>query len=179
MKSIKGTRTEENLRKAFAGESQARNKYTFFAERARRDGYEQIAGIFEQAAAHEKQHAKKAYRLLEEMGDTSANLELAAQGENYEHTDMYPEFEKIAREEGLDEIADFFKGVAEAESEHERRFLTLKERVDSGTVFERDDDGTCWHCRNCGCIQMGQLPPDRCPVCDHPRSFFEINFENF
>ncbi len=178
MKSIEGTRTEENLRAAFAGESQARNKYTFFAERARRDGYEQIAAIFEQAAEHEKQHAKRLYRYLGEIGDTSANLEMAAQGENYEHTEMYPEFERVAREEGFEDIADFFRGVGEAEQEHERRFRVLKDRVDGGSVFERDEE-SCWHCRNCGCIQMGQMPPDRCPVCAHPRSFFEINFENF
>ncbi len=178
MKSLKGTRTEENLQAAFAGESQARNKYTFFAERARRDGYEQIAAIFEQAAEHEKQHAKRAFRFLDALGDTSSNLEAAAQGENYEHTEMYPEFEKVAREEGFEEIADFFRGVGEAEAEHERRFLTLKERVDSGKVFERDSK-TSWHCRNCGCIQMANMAPERCPVCKHPRSFFEINFENF
>lgn len=176
--ALKGSKTEKNLWEAFAGESQARNKYMFFAQEAKKEGYQQIAGIFETTANDERAHAKRAYRFLEEMGDTAANLEIAADGENYEWTSMYAEFEKDAREEGFDEIADFFHEVAEVEEEHEKRFRALLKRVKDGTVFTRDEP-VKWHCRNCGYIHTGAEAPEECPACVHPRSFYEVYCENY
>ncbi len=175
---LQGSKTEKNLWEAFAGESQARNKYTYFAAQAKKDGYQQIAGIFEQTAHDEKEHAKRAYKFLDEFGDTEKNLETAAAGENYEWTSMYPEFEKVAEEEGFEEIAEFFGEVAEVEEEHEKRYLALLERVKDGTVFQRDEV-VRWHCRNCGYVHTGKEAPELCPACVHPQAFYEIYCENF
>ncbi len=175
---LKGSKTEKNLWEAFAGESQARNKYTFFAAQAKKDGYQQIAGIFEQTANDEKEHAKRAYKFLDEFGDTAKNLETAADGENYEWTSMYAEFAEVARTEGFEEIAEFFTEVAEVEEEHEKRYRALLQRVEDGTVFERDQE-VRWHCRNCGYIHSGTKAPEICPACVHPQSFYEIYCENF
>jgi rubrerythrin len=173
MKDLKGTRTEANLKAAFAGESQARNKYTYFASVARKEGYEQIAGIFLETAENEKEHAKRLLKFLGEIKDTPANLLAAADGENYEHTSMYPEFERVAREEGFDEIADVFKAIAVAEADHETRFRKLRENIDKGLVFKRGG-AVKWHCRNCGYIHEGDQAPEVCPACAHPRAFFEL-----
>jgi len=175
---LKGSRTEKNLWAAFAGESQARNKYTYFASVARREGYEQIAGIFEETANNEKEHAKRILKFLGGIGSTEANLEAAAGGENYEWTSMYPEFERVAREEGFEEIAAFFRQVAEVEKEHERRYRTLLENLKQGKVF-RKDEPVRWRCRNCGHIHIGDSAPETCPVCAHPRAFFELTCNNW
>jgi len=175
---LKGTETEKNLWKAFAGESQARNKYTYFASQAKKDGFQQIAGIFEETADDEKEHAKRAYKFLDEFGDTEKNLETAAGGENYEWAEMYPEFEKVAREEGFDKIADFFAAVAEVEKEHEERYRALLKQVKEGRVFKRDKK-VRWHCRNCGYIHTGNEPPKVCPACVHPKAFYEIDCKNY
>ncbi len=175
---LKGSKTEKNLWKAFAGESQARNKYDFFAKQARKDGYEQIAGILQRTALDEKEHAKRAYRFLDELGDTEKNLSTAADGENYEWTSMYKEFEETAREEGFEEIADFFEEVAEVEQEHEKRYRALLKRVKEGTFFTRDEP-IRWHCRNCGYVHRDTEPPQECPACLHPRSFYEEYCENY
>lgn len=179
MKNLKGTRTEANLKAAFAGESQARNKYTYFASTARKEGYEQIAGIFLETADNEKEHAKRLLKFLGELGDTARNLEAAASGENYEHTSMYPDFEKTAREEGFGEIADVFRAIARAELDHEQRYRRLRQNLAKGVVFERGEAKTQWHCRNCGYIHEGGSASDECPACAHPKAFFELRCDCF
>lgn len=176
--SLNGTRTEANLLAAFAGESQARNKYTYFASAAKKEGFEQIAGIFLEAADNEKEHAKRLGKFLGIVGNTKQNLEEAAKGENYEWTSMYKEFEEVAREEGFDDIADVFKEIGEVEEFHEQRFLALLERVKNGTVFKRDEN-VKWHCRNCGYIHEGTEPPEVCPACAHPKSYYQVLAENY
>ena len=176
---LKGSKTEENLLAAFAGESQARNKYTYYASKARKEGYVQIANIFEETAANEKEHAKIWFKLLKGgIGTTAENLADAAAGENYEWTDMYATFAKEAREEGFDEIATLFEGVAAIEKEHEERYKKLLENVEKGLVFSKDGD-TIWQCSNCGHICIGKQAPEVCPVCAHPQSYFELNAENY
>jgi rubrerythrin len=178
MKSLAGTRTEKNLWAAFAGESQARNKYTYFASVAKKAGYEQIAAIFLETADNEKEHAKRILKFLGGIGDTEANLEAAAQGENYEWTSMYREFAAVAREEGFDEIAAFFEGVARVEEEHEKRFRALMQNLKEGKVFKKEGP-VRWRCRNCGHIHEGDEAPKVCPVCRHPQAFFEVACENY
>jgi len=179
MSNLKGTKTEKNLMAAFAGESEARNKYTYFASKARKDGYVQIANIFEETANNEKEHAKLWYKLLHDgIGTTAENLKAAAEGENYEWTDMYATFAKEAREEGFDKIADMFEGVAKIEKAHEERYRKLLENVEGGLVFSKDGD-QIWECLNCGHIHIGQKAPEVCPVCAHPQSYFAIRKENY
>ena len=175
-----GTKTEKNLETAFAGESQARNKYTYFASKAKKDGYEQIAAIFLETADNEKEHAKMWYKELHggAVEDTATNLEAAADGENYEWTDMYAEFAKTAREEGFEELAEKFEGVAEIEKHHEERYRKLLENVKGKKVFSKDGE-SIWVCRNCGHIVIGKEAPDVCPVCAHPQAYFEIKAENY
>lgn len=175
-----GTKTEENLKKALAGESEARTKYDFFASKAKKDGYQQIAAIFEETAANEKEHAKMWYKELHggEVEDTETNLQAAADGENYEYTDMYVEFAKTAREEGFEELAQKFDMVAAIEKTHEERYLKLLKNVQDKKVFSSDGD-TIWVCRNCGHIVIGQYAPEVCPVCAHPQAYFEIKAENY
>ena len=177
---LKGSRTEQNLMTAFAGESQARNKYTYFASKAKKDGYEQIAAIFEETANNEKEHAKMWFKELHGgfIPDTMENLLDAANGENYEWTDMYSEFAKVAKEEGFDRIAYLFEGVAAIEKEHEERYRKLIENIEGGLVFSRDGD-KIWKCRNCGHIVIGKDAPKVCPICAHPQSYFEIKAENY
>ena len=175
---LKGSKTEANLWTAFAGESQARNKYTYFASKAKKDGYEQIAALFQETADNEKEHAKIWFKLLDGIGTTQENLLHAAEGENYEWTDMYATFAKEAREEGFDEIADLFEGVAKIEKEHEERYLKLLENVKDGLVFSRDGDSV-WKCRNCGHIVVGKQAPQVCPVCSHPQAYFELRAQNY
>ena len=177
---LKGSRTEQNLMTAFAGESQARNKYTYFASKAKKDGYEQIAAIFEETANNEKEHAKMWFKELHggSIPDTMENLLDAANGENYEWTDMYSEFAKVAKEEGFDRIAYLFEGVAAIEKEHEERYRKLIENIEGGLVFSRDGD-KIWKCRNCGHIVIGKDAPKVCPICAHPQSYFEIKAENY
>ncbi|MGE5328720.1 MAG: rubrerythrin [Deltaproteobacteria bacterium] len=175
---LKGSKTEECLKTAFAGESQARNKYTYFASVAKKEGYEQISDIFTETADNEKEHAKMIFKFLKGIGDTRKNLMEAATGENYEWTNMYVEFAKIADEEGFAEIADFFKDVAKVESEHEKRYLALIKNMDEKKVFKKDSS-TQWKCRNCGNIHEGPEAPDLCPVCKHPQAFFEVRAENY
>lgn len=180
MKSLKGTKTEKNLEEAFAGESMARNKYTYFASKARKDGYQQIAAIFEETAGNEKEHAKLWFKYLNggEISDTMTNLEAAAAGENYEWTNMYDRMAREAEEEGFPEIAFKMRGVAAIEKHHEERYRRLLENIREGIVFSRDGD-RMWLCRNCGHIHFGKKAPEICPVCNHPQSFFEINPENY
>ena len=179
MAELKGTKTEKNLMDAFAGESMARNKYSYFASKARKDGYVQIAELFEETAANEKEHAKIWYKLLHDgIGSTVENLKAAAEGENYEWTDMYATFAKEAREEGFDTIADLFEGVAAIEKEHEERYLKLLQNIEEGIVFSRDGE-MIWKCKNCGHICVGTKAPEVCPVCNHPQSYFEIKAENY
>ncbi len=191
MKSLKGTKTEKNLLTAFAGESQARNRYTYFASVAKKEGYEQISWIFTDTAENEKEHAKRLFKFLEGgevkieaafpagiIGDTKTNLKQAASGENYEYTKMYPEFAKIAREEGFEEIAKVFEAIAVAEKGHEARYLKLLENIEKGLVFKRPQP-VRWRCRNCGYIHEGLEAPVRCPSCDHPQAFFELFVENY
>lgn len=177
---LKGSRTEANLLAAFAGESQARNKYTYFASKAKKDGYEQIAAIFQETADNEKEHAKIWYKLLKggEMPSTIENLKEAANGENFEWTNMYPEFAKVAKEEGFDRIAYFFEAVGKIEEEHEERYRKLLANIEGDLVFSKDGD-KIWKCRNCGHICIGKEAPEVCPVCAHPKSFFEIKAENY
>ena len=179
-KSLQGTTTEKNLLEAFAGESMARNKYTYFASKARKDGYEQIARIFEETAGNEKEHAKLWYKYLHggDISDTATNLEEAASGENYEWTDMYDRMAREAEEEGFTEIAFKMRGVAAIEKHHEERYRKLLENIKEGIVFSRDGD-RMWLCLNCGHIHFGKKAPKVCPVCNHPQSFFEINKENY
>lgn len=180
MKELKGTRTERNLMEAFAGESQARNKYTFYASKARKDGYEQIAAIFEETASNEKEHAKLWFKLLHngEVPDTMTNLRDAAAGENYEWTDMYERMAVEAEEEGFTAIAARFRGVAAIERHHEERYRRLLANIEEGLVFSREGD-TIWICRNCGHVVIGKKAPAACPVCAHPQSFFEIEARNY
>ncbi|MDD5865900.1 MAG: rubrerythrin family protein [bacterium] len=177
---LKGSKTEKNLMEAFAGESQARNKYTYFASKARKDGYEQIASIFEETANNEKEHAKIWFKLLQggEIQGTIENLKMAAEGENYEWTDMYERMAKEAKEEGFDHIAYLFESVGKIEKEHEERYKKLLENVENGLVFSKDGD-RIWKCRNCGHIVIGSNAPEICPVCSHPKSYFEIKAENY
>ena len=175
---LKGTKTEANLKAAFAGESQARNKYSYFASQAKKDGYEQIAAIFEETAHNEKEHAKMWLKELNGIGNTAENLKAAADGENYEWTDMYDEFAKVAKEEGFDRIAYLFEAVGKIEKEHEERFKKLLENVEEGKVFEAGEV-KIWKCRNCGHIVVGTKAPEVCPVCRHPQAFFEIKAENY
>lgn len=178
MKELKGTRTEQNLRAAFSGESEARNKYTYFASVAKKEGYNQIAAIFEETAANEKEHAKMWFKLLKGIGDTQANLVSAAGGEHYEWAEMYPEFARVAREEGFDAIATMFERVAEVEKEHEERYKKLLANVEGGRVFIREDV-QMWQCTNCGAIVIGKEAPDVCPVCAHPKAYFQLKPENY
>ena len=178
MAELKGSKTEQNLWTAFAGESQARNKYTYFASKAKKDGYVQIAKIFEETAANEKEHAEIWFKLLNGIGTTAENLEAAAQGENYEWTEMYATMAKEAREEGFDHIAFLFEEVAKIEKEHEERYRKLMARIEAGEVFKRDD--VCvWKCGNCGHIHIGKEAPEVCPVCAHGREYFELKAENY
>ena len=180
MADLKGTKTEKNLMEAFAGESQARNKYTYFASKAKKEGYEQIAALFLETAENEKEHAKLWFKLLHdgEVPSTMENLKAAAEGENYEWTDMYDRMAKEAREEGFDKIAYLFEAVGKIEKEHENRYLKLLENVENGLVFSKDGE-KIWKCRNCGHICIGKQAPEVCPVCAHPKAFFEINAENY
>lgn len=177
--NLKGSRTEANLMSAFAGESMATNKYTYFASKAKKDGYQQIAAIFEETAGNEREHAKMWYKLLNDgIGSTLENLGHAAEGENYEWTDMYDKFAKEAREEGFEEIAKLFEGVAAVEKEHEERYRKLIANIEGGLVFSKDGD-TIWQCRNCGHICVGKQAPEVCPVCAHPQSYFQVKAENY
>jgi rubrerythrin len=179
MPELKGSKTEANLMTAFAGESQARNKYTYYASKAKKDGYVQIAAIFEETANNEKEHAKMWFKLLHGgIGDTVDNLKDAAAGENYEWTDMYAGFAKTAREEGFEEIARQFEGVAKIEKEHEERYRKLVANLENGLVFSRDGD-VIWQCSNCGHIVIGKKAPEVCPVCAHPQAYFQIKAENY
>ncbi len=179
MKDLKGTKTEQNLMTAFAGESQARNKYTYFASKARKEGYVQIASLFEETAANEKEHAKMWYKLLHEgIGTTAENLKAAAEGENFEWTDMYAAFAKDAREEGFEEIAALFEGVAAIEKEHEERYRRLLANLEGDAVFSKDGD-VIWQCANCGHICVGKKAPEVCPVCAHPQAYFQVKAENY
>ena len=174
----KGTQTEKNLEAAFAGESQARNKYTYFASVAKKQGFEQISALFLKTADNEKEHAKLWFKELNGIGDTAANLLAAAEGENYEWTDMYAGMAKTAREEGFTKIAVLFELVAKIEKEHEERYLKLLQNIEDGIVFSREGD-TVWQCSNCGHIVIGKKAPQMCPVCNHPQSFFQIKAENY
>lgn len=178
MTELKGSRTEANLWAAFAGESQARNKYSYFASKAKKDGYVQIAAIFEETANNEKEHAKLWFKLLDGIGSTAENLKAAAAGENYEWTDMYATFAKEAKEEGFDRIAKMFEGVAAIEKEHEERYLKLLANVEGGLVFSKDGD-VIWQCANCGHVCVGKQAPEVCPVCAHPQDYFQIKAENY
>jgi len=177
---LKGSRTEQNLMAAFAGESQARNKYSYFASKAKKDGYEQIAAIFEETANNEKEHAKMWFKILEggSIKSTSENLKAAAEGENYEWTDMYAGFAEVAKEEGFDHIAYLFSEVAKIEKEHEERYKKLLKNIEDELVFSNDGD-TIWVCRNCGHVVVGKKAPKVCPVCEHPQSYFERKANNY
>lgn len=191
MASLKGTKTEKNILTAFCGESQARNRYTYFASQAKKDGYIQIQYIFEETADQEKEHAKRLYKLLEGgeveivaafpagvIGTTAENLQEAAAGENYEHTTMYPQFAEIAREEGFSNIADIFMAIANAEKQHEKRYKDLMANIEAGRVFKRNKKVT-WRCRNCGYVHEGEEAPEVCPACAHARAHFELLGENW
>ena len=189
--SLKGTQTEKNILTAFSGESQARNRYTYFASQAKKEGFVQISHIFEETAEQEKEHAKRLFKLLEGgeveicaafpagiIGNTAANLEEAAGGENYEHTQMYPGFAKMAREEGFDAIADIFMAIAVAEKQHEKRYRALLANINNGRVFKKDTT-VIWRCRNCGYLHEGPEAPEECPACAHPQAHFELLGENY
>lgn len=191
MNSVKGTQTEKNLLTAFAGESQARNRYTYFAGKAKKEGYEQIAFIFQETADQEKEHAKRFFSFLEGgetevaaafpagmVGTTLENLQAAAEGENYEHTDMYPGFARVAREEGFNAIAKLFEMVSVAEKQHEKRYRDLAANIENSRVFKRDDN-VVWRCRNCGYLAEAAEAPQACPACVHPQAFFELLGENY
>jgi len=191
MASIKGTRTEKNLLTAFAGESQARNRYTYFASQAKKEGYEQMSHIFEETANQEKEHAKRLFNLLQGgeveisasfpagvVGSTLENLKASAAGEKYEHTEMYPGFAKIADAEGLPDIAKVFRSIAIAEKQHEKRYNALLANIEAGRVFKRDKE-VVWRCRNCGYLHTGNEAPDECPACAHPKAHFELLGENY
>jgi rubrerythrin len=188
---LHGSQTEKNLLKSFAGESQARNRYEFFAKVARNEGYEQIAAIFEETAGNEKEHAKRFFKFLEgypveitatypagKIGTTTENLKAAAAGENEEWTELYPEFERVARKEGFTEIATAYKMIAKVEAEHEKRYLTLLDKLENGKVFENAKK-VFWKCRNCGYIHEGTKPPEKCPACLHPKAYFELKESNY
>ena len=174
-----GTKTEKNLQTAFAGESQARNKYTYFASVAKKEGFEQISAIFLKTADNEKEHAKMWFKELGGIGDTKANLAAAADGENYEWTDMYDEFAKVAEEEGFKRIAFLFGEVAKIEKEHEERYRRLVANIEGETVFEKESEETMWICRNCGHVHFGKTAPKVCPVCSHPQAYFEVRAMNY
>lgn len=189
--SIKGTKTEQNLLKSFAGESQARSRYTFFASVAKKEGYEQISGVFMETAEQEKEHAKKFFKYLEGgmveitacypagiIGTTAENLKAAADGENEEWGELYPEFAKVAEEEGFPQIANTFRQIAKVEAEHEKRYRTLLERVEAGKVFEREEEIE-WQCRNCGYVIKSKKAPMKCPACEHPQAYFEPKKNNY
>ena len=191
MGSLQGTQTEKNLLTAFSGESQARNRYTYFASKAKKEGYVQIADIFTETANQEKEHAKRLFKFLEGgeveitgafpagvIGTTIENLKDAAVGEHYEQTEMYPGFAKIAREEGFDSIAAVFEAIAVAEKQHEKRYVDLAANIEAGKVFKRDEK-VIWRCRNCGYLHEGSEAPEVCPACDHPRAHFELLGENY
>ncbi len=191
MASLKGTRTEKNLLTAFAGESQARNRYTYFASKAKKEGYEQMSYIFTETAAQEKEHAERLFKFLEGgeleitaafpagvIGTTLENLKAAAEGEHYEQTEMYPDFAKIADEEGFKEIAVVFRNIAVAEKQHEKRYNDLAANIENNTVFERDET-VVWRCRNCGFILESKKAPEECPACAHPKAYFELLGENY
>ncbi len=178
MSELKGSKTEQNLWTAFAGESQARNKYTYFASVAKKEGYVQISKIFEETAGNEKEHAKIWFKLLKGIGTTSENLLAAAQGEHYEWTEMYSEFAKTAKEEGFDDIARLFEGVAKIEKEHDERYQKLLSNIKENKVFENDTE-TVWECANCGHVLHGKKAPELCPVCAHPKSYFERKAQNY
>lgn len=177
-KELKGTKTYDNIMAAFAGESQARNKYDYFASAARKEGFEQIAGIFEETALNEKEHAKRLAKFVGLVGATDANLKHAAEGENYEWTSMYPEFERIAKEEGFDDIAVIFREIGEVEEHHEARYKALKANVEQCQVFKKEEP-TEWKCRNCGYVHKGTEAPKNCPACGYGQSFFELNVTNY
>ncbi|MBN1571964.1 MAG: rubrerythrin family protein [Deltaproteobacteria bacterium] len=191
MMDLKGSKTEKNILTAFSGESQARNRYTMFSSKAKKEGYVQISDIFEETANQEKEHAKRLFNLLKGgeveitgtfpagvVGSTVENLKAAAAGENYEHTEMYPGFEKIAREEGFDDIAKIFESIAIAEKQHEKRYLDLAGNIEKGRVFKRESK-TAWRCRNCGYLHEGTEAPSACPACAHPQAYFELLGENW
>jgi rubrerythrin len=191
MASLRGTQTEKNILTAFCGESQARNRYTYFAAQAKKEGFVQISQIFEETANQEKEHAKRLFKLLEGgeveikasfpagvIGTTVDNLMAAAGGENYEYTIMYPGFAKVAREEGMQAIAAIFEAIAVAERQHEKRYRELKDNIDAGRVFQREEKVT-WHCQNCGYLHEGHKAPEKCPACDHPQAHFELLAENW
>ena len=191
MKTLKGTRTENNLLAAFAGESQARNRYTYFSSQARKEGYQQIMDVFLETAANEKEHAERLFKFLEGgeveikasfpaglIGDSKENLRASAAGENYEHTKMYPEFADVAEEEGFQKIASVFRAIAVAEKQHEKRYLDLLENIEKGRVFKRESV-VRWKCRNCGYIHEGSEALEECPACAHPRAYFELLGENY
>lgn len=191
MAELKGSQTEKNILTAFAGESQARNRYTYFASQAKKDGFVQISKIFEETANQEKEHAKRLFKLLSGgeveitaafpagvVGSTTENLKEAAAGENYEHTEMYPDFAVIAREEGFGVIADIFEAIAVAEKQHEKRYIELAANIDAGTVFKKDQT-VVWRCQNCGYIHEGTEAPEICPACAHPQAHFELLGENW
>ena len=175
---LKGSKTEKNLRAAFSGESEARNKYTYFASVAKKEGYQQIAAIFEETANNEKEHSKMWFKELKALGNTAENLLAAAEGENYEWTDMYATFADEAEEEGFIELAQKFRNVAKIEKSHEERYRKLLSNVEMQKVFEKSEE-TMWECRNCGHLVMGKKAPDVCPVCAHPQSYFEVRKENY
>ncbi|MCR5787060.1 MAG: rubrerythrin family protein [Acholeplasmatales bacterium] len=178
MNKLKGTQTEKNLQTAFAGESQARNKYTYFASVAKKEGYEQIAAIFTETADNEKEHAKMWFNYLGGAGTTAENLKAAAQGENYEYTDMYKEFAETAEKEGFAELAFKFRAVGQIEAHHEKRYLALLDNINMQNVFAKAEE-KMWKCRNCGHLVIGKTAPAVCPVCLHPQSYFEVNAENY
>jgi len=191
MRNLKGTKTEKNILTAFAGESQARNRYTYFASQAKKEGYEQIRGIFLETADNEKEHAKRLFKFLEGgeveiaasfpagvIGNTKENLKASAAGEKYEHTKMYPEFAVTAEEEGFNEIAAVFEAIAVAEKQHEKRYLALLENIEKDRVFKREKI-VKWRCRNCGYVHEGTEAPEKCPACAHPRAYFEISMEDY
>ncbi|MCK5076307.1 MAG: rubrerythrin family protein [Calditrichia bacterium] len=189
--SLKGTKTEQNLLKSFAGESQARNRYEFFTKAAKKEGLEQISALFQETANQEKEHAKRFFKFLEgrdveitatypagKIGTTGENLKTAAMGENEEWTELYPAFAKIAEEEGFSEISTAFKMIAKVEAEHEKRYLKLLKNLETGVVFEKDGE-VYWMCRNCGYVHKGKIAPEKCPACLHPQSYFELKAENY
>jgi len=191
VKSLKGTKTEKNLLTAFSGESQARNRYTYFASQAKKEGFQQIANVFIETAENEKEHAKRLFKFLEGgeveitaafpagiIGDTKENLKAAAQGEHHEHSEMYPEFARIAKEEGFYEIASVFEAIAVAEKYHEKRYLALLENIEKNRVFKREAT-VRWKCGNCGYVHEGTEAPEKCPACAHPRGYFELYVENY
>ena len=179
MNELKGTKTEANLKAAFSGESEARNKYTFYASKAKKDGYEQIASLFLETAENEKEHAKIWFKLLKDgIGDTITNLKDAAAGEHYEWTEMYADFAKEAKEEGFDKIAALFSGVAKIEKEHEERYKKLLSNIEEEQVFSKEED-TVWQCSNCGLIHVGKKALEKCPVCDHPKAYFQVLAKNY